>query len=96
MAKRYTPEEARARHIQQATKHAAMKTTINVRIWPMQKARLKAYADHMGLDLATMLQACAERCIMADNWTWEPTPEDIELIKADAEARRAKALGTGD
>lgn len=94
---KYTQDEAKARHYaRNAAWNKENTTTINIRILPIDKARYAAYAQCMGLPLATMMRTCVERCIVDDNWTWEPTPEDIELIKADTEARRAKAQEMGE
>ena len=93
----YTPEERKIRQAAQSAHwQQANTTTINVRTSLADKARYAAYADNLGLPVASMLRACAERCMMADGWTWQPTAEELEQVQAEAEERRRKAEGKGE
>ena len=89
----YTPEEAKARKAQAANERNKLKAQLNLKLWPSDKARWQAYARSIGFaekdGFIAMLSACVERCILEDGWTWEPTPEDMEQIKIDAENRRS-------
>lgn len=87
---KYSPDEARARRNERNIAwNKENTTTINIRILPIDKARYAAYAEHMGLPLATMMRACVEQCIINDGWTWEPrTPDELAIVQADADRRR--------
>lgn len=86
----YTPEEAKTRaDAQKAEYKRENMSSINVRVLHVDKARYAAYAKHKGLPIATMFRACAEDAMRAEGWTWTPeTPEEWELVKADADRRR--------
>lgn len=49
--------------------------TVNLRMRPEDRAIYEAYAQEKGLALSRMFRACAEACMRADGWTYQPEAE---------------------
>ena len=46
--------------------------TVNLRMRPEDRVIYEAYAQEKGLALSRMFRACAEACMRADGWTYQP------------------------
>lgn len=86
----YTPEEAKARHLEQiATYNKENTTTINLRMPHLNKAIYEQYRAWKGIKgLATMVRVCVERCMRLDGWTYQP--ETGQGAEAESEADQAE------
>lgn len=89
----YTPEELKARQQQQREQwNKENTTTVNIRMSPEDKAIFAAYAEYKGMPVARMLRACAEACMRADGWTYQPE----EGQGAEAQAGEGKEDQAGE